>query len=122
MRLKIPLTGTVVKDADGTWGGDPNDPVRIIELDLGNVAWKAVNFDLDKALVEIEVMPGNFVSELDLDVRGKPKIDVEGKRLHKTRMATEQEKASFLQYAKAMLEGHTPEELYQISNCPRLKQ
>lgn len=38
------------------------------------------------------------------------------------RKATEQEKEGFLQYAKDLVEGHTKDELYQISESPRLKK
>lgn len=85
MRFLVPLTGTLL-----TYGptGDPDDPVRVVDLDLGDVRWHAVGFDLENDLVEIEVSG----AEADL-------------------LRVEQ-----------LLEGHTVQELYDMSGPPRLKK
>jgi hypothetical protein len=54
MRLTIPLTGTAIKNLDGSWSGHPQDHVRVIELDLGDISWKTVSIDWDKGLMEVE--------------------------------------------------------------------
>lgn len=130
MRLKIPLTGTISKyhpelaKYGGSSGisGDLNDPVRPVPVNLGNVSWKLVSIDLETDTAEIEVTPSDNISEPDLGAEGKQKKDKDGNLLYKSRQATEQEKVSFLQYAKNLVEGHTKDELYQISKCPRLKR
>jgi len=130
MRLTIPLTGTILEyhpellQYGGSSGisGDPNDPVRPVTIDLGNVSWKLVSIDLETETMEIEVTPSDNVSELDLDTEGKQKVDTEGKPLYKTRPATGVEKLGFLDNAKNLIEGHTKDELYQISKCPKLKK
>jgi hypothetical protein len=59
MRIKIPITGTVISEGtiwDGKLLGDPNDPIRMINIDLGNVSWEAVDVDLENEVMEIEVI------------------------------------------------------------------
>jgi len=83
MRLLVPLTGTLL-----TYGptGEPEDPVRMIDLDLGDVEWHAVGFDLENDLMEIEangsesdilkvkqLLEGNTVQEL-YDMSGSPRL------------------------------------------------
>lgn len=61
MRIKVPITGTVLGfdgeaaklDGHGVTG-DPNDLVRI-DVDLGNVSWRLVSIDLISGMAEIEV-------------------------------------------------------------------
>lgn len=120
MRISIPLTGTV-KELNPL-RGEPSDPVRPIDINLGNVSWTMVDVDLENNLMIIEVEPGNRVSEPDLDGEGKQKIGKEGNPIYITRKATEEEKTGFLQYAQDLIEGHTKDELYAISRCPRLKK
>jgi len=87
MKFLVPLTGTLL-----TYGptGDPDDPVRVIDLDLGDVEWHAVGFDLENGLVEIEVsgaeaamlkikqlLEGNTVQEL-YDMSGSPRLKKPG--------------------------------------------
>ena len=50
MRLRIPLTGTLREDGSG----DPDDPVRVIGVDLGDIGWKALSFDFENGFVEVE--------------------------------------------------------------------
>lgn len=103
MRLIIPLTGTVVNYDPPK--GDPNDPIRLIEIDLGNVSWELVNLDLENEVAEIEVAPGEQLEEAG-----------------EIRPATEVEKQSFLTYAQELIYGKTKDELYSISKSERLKK
>lgn len=120
MRLTIPLTGIVLREGS-VWGkgelsGDPNNPIRPIDIDLGNVSWVMVDVDLENEVMIIEVSPGEEISE---DTGG---VDGEGKPIYKTRKATSQEKVGFLQHAQHLIKSHTKEELYVLSKCPKLKR
>ena len=121
MRLIIPITGNVLAydpvsaEIDGIGiVGDPNDPVRIINIDLGNVSWRLVTIDLESDLAEIEVSPGETVSQLKDG--GNPN-NPEG---WLSRQATEQEKQAFLNYAKNLVESHMIDDLYTMSKSNRL--
>lgn len=119
MRLTIPLTGTVLSEgtlANGKLSGDPNDPIRPIDIDLGNVSWTVVAVDLENEEMEIEVEPGEKVSELTGE------NDTEGNPIYRTRGATQGEKAGFLQHAKHLIESHTKDELYAMAKCPKLNR
>ncbi len=132
MRLKIPLTGTVVREGsvwgDGKLVGDPNDPIRLVDIDLGNVSWRMVDVDLENEEMEIEVIPseviaiptGRFHTVEELDAEHNP-IQVE-REIYEERLATGQEKAGFLQHARDLIEGHTKDELYTMSKCSKLKK
>lgn len=126
MKLTIPLTGTVLVEGDvfgkGDLKGDDKDSIRPVDIDLGNVSWTMVDIDLENEVMEIEVSPADILSEPDLDASGKQKKDKDGNLLYRSREATEQEKAGFLEYARNLIEGHTKEELYSISKCPKLKK
>jgi hypothetical protein len=90
MRLTIPIIGTVLVEGDlsGTGGleGDPNDPIRPVDIDLGNVSWRTISLDLDARTMDIEVTPDDVV--LDGDVQ---------------RAATAAEQLTFLEYAQAQV-------------------
>lgn len=120
MRLTIPLTGTVIAEGsvwgEGKLSGDPNDPIRPIDIDLGNVSWVMVDVDLENEVMVIEVEPGENVSE------PTDEVDGEGKPIFIGRPATEEEKMGFLQHAQQLVEGHTKEELYAMANHPKLKR
>lgn len=120
MRLTIPLTGTVLVEGSvfgaGELSGDPNDPIRPIDINLGNVSWTMVDVDLENEIMVIEVKPVKIVSE------DTGQVDGDGKRIFRQRLVTEEEKADSLQYAKQLVEGHTEEELYAMSKCSRLKR
>ena len=120
MKLTIPLTGTVLVEGsvwgDGKLSGDPNDPVRPVDIDLGNVSWKMVDVNLENETMEIEVSPAEEIDE-DTD-----EIDSEGKPIHRMRKTTGQEKTGFLQHAQHLIESHTKDELYTMSKCSRLKR
>lgn len=126
MRLQIPLTGTVLVEGS-VWGegkltGDNADPIRPIDLDLGNVSWRMVDVDMANEVMIIEVEPAEFVNDPDLDTQGNQKIDADGKPMFKSRPATPREKEGFLQYARQLIEGHTKAELYALAGKPRLKR
>lgn len=120
MRLRIPLTGTVLVEGEvfgkGDLQGDEKDPIRPVDLDLGNVSWAMVNVDLVNEVMEIEVTPSE---KLDEDTGEK---DGDGKSIYLGRKTTELEKVALLEHARNLIEGHTKEELYEISKCPKLKR
>lgn len=120
MRITIPLTGTVLVEGSvhgvGDLVGDDSDPIRPVDIDLGNVSWTLVNIDIDNEVMVIEVEPGEKVSE------PTGESDTEGNPIYKTREATEQEKQGFLQHAQDLVMNHTKDELYTMSKCSRLKR
>jgi len=106
MILTMPLTGKVLIEGNifgaGDLTGDANDPVRPIDIDLGNVSWKVVSIDLDAGVMAIDVTPVDVVPDGD------------GQRA-----ATEAEKLTFLEYAQGKIEPFTKEQLYaQSGNTP----
>lgn len=121
MNLIIPLTGTVLVEGsvwgDGKLSGDDKDPIRPVDIDLGNVSWTMVDTDLENETMEIEVTPGDTVSE------PTGEIDLETKEpIYISRPATKEERAGFLRDAQKLIETHTKDELYQMSGCSRLKR
>lgn len=128
MRILVPITGTAL--TLDPISGDPDDPIRLIDIDLGNVSWKLIRLDLDNDMAEIEITPGDKVSfptgefgmfgTSEKDAKGKPIY--EELEIYETRQATEAEKQSLLDYARNLVEGHTKDELYQMSGCSRLKR
>ena len=120
MRLTIPLTGTVLVEGsvhgDGLLGGADNDPIRPININLGNVSWTMIDIDLENEVMIIEVEPGDTISE------PTGEIDAEDNPIYISRPATDEEKINLLQHAKDLIEGHTKNELYTISKCSRLKR
>lgn len=72
IRIKLPLTGTLISLKPLL--GDDNDPVRVINLDLGDVSWQAVfnpetcdtMIDVDKKSIEVDVqVPRHKVKVID---------------------------------------------------------
>ena len=114
MRLSIPLTGTVL--VENPLVGDDNDPVRPIDIDLGNVSWTAMGIDLENEVMVIEVEPADTVDEPTGEVDG------EGNPVYRLRPATAEEKAGFLQHAQGLIMEHTKDEPYEMSGCARLKR
>jgi len=114
MRLRVPITGTVLSTAPLT--GDNDDPIRPVPIDLGHVSWELVDVDLEEEVMTIEVQPATEVSE------ETGEIDDGGNPVTRLRPATAEEKEGFLQYARDVVEGHTREELYVISGSPKLKR
>lgn len=109
MRLKIPLTGKILEytpefegyGPSGEISGDPANPVRPVPINLGNVKWNLVSIDLETDTAEIEVSPGEGING---------------------RLATDEEKQGFLDYAKNLVEEHTIDELYAMTNSKRLEK
>lgn len=120
MKLTIPLTGTVLVEGsfrgDGKLTGDPEDPIRPVDIDLGNVSWTLIEVDLENEVMVIEVEPAE---ELDEDTGKK---DAEGEPIYRRRQATKQERKGFLQYARDLVMNHTKDELYQMTGSPKLKR
>lgn len=120
MRLTVPLTGTVLQEGS-VWGkddliGDPNDPIRLVEIDLGNVSWRMVDVDIENEVMIIEVSPAEEIGE------DTGQVDGGGKPIKIRRPTTKQEKIASLQNAQQIIEGHTKDELYAMSKCQRLKR
>ena len=121
MRIRVPVTGKVL-DYDPVGAqmdgigivGDPNDPVRLIDINLGNVSWRLVTIDLENDLAEIEISPANKVSLL------KAGGDPENSDDWTSRPPTDGEKQGFLDYAKSLVENRTKDELYGSTKSTRL--
>lgn len=120
MRLTLPLTGTVLVEGsvwgDGKLSGDPDDPIRPIDIKLRNVSWTMVDVDLENEVMVIEVKPAEMIEE------DTGEVDGEGHPVRRGRPTTQQEKVAFLQVAKDLVEGHTKDELYTMAKAPRLKR
>ena len=121
MRLRVPITGTVLEydpvagQMDGIGVvGDPNDPVRVVNINLGNVSWRLVTIDLENDLAEIEVKPGENISLL------KDGGNPDNRNDWISRFATEEEKQEFINYAQQAVESKTADELYAITKAKRL--
>lgn len=119
MRLSVPLTGTVLVEGavhgSGDLVGDPNDPIRPILLDLGEVSWTMIDVDLDNGLMIIEVTANNKTADETSDPVGDG-------RYIKTRPTTAAEKIKCLQDCQAAVMGHTKEELYAMTGESPLKR
>ncbi|MBA7633068.1 hypothetical protein ES703_40625 [subsurface metagenome] len=120
MRLKVPITGTVLgydpvgAQYDGLGvSGDPDNPITPI-LTLPNCNWRLISFDLEKDLAEIEVTPIQSVGVL------KDGGNPDNLEDWTSRPATEEEKQGFLDYTKNLVEGHTIDELYVLAKAKRL--
>ncbi len=120
MRLAVPITGTVLREGS-LWGsgeleGEPNDPIRLIDIDLGNVSWRMVDVDIENEVAVIEVEPGKMISE------DTGQVDEDREPIFNTRAATAQEKVGFLNQARGLVEGKSKAELYSMSKSARLKR
>jgi hypothetical protein len=93
VRLEIPLTGTIINEQP--LQGDPTDPIRPVDLDLGNVSWRLLDVDVERGVAIIEVEPAKNVVE-STTADGKPI----------TRPATEQEQNALLAYAASVVAGY----------------
>lgn len=101
MKISIPLTGTLISYNPEI--GDTSDPVRIINLNLGNVSWQLISLDLVNDLALIEVTPAD-------------EGDFSGVR----RPLTAVEKQKLLDDVKSLLLNNSVARLYQISGSARL--
>ncbi len=131
MRVKIPMTGTVIDfdpenyklDGIGV-SGDPNDPVRPISLDLGGVSWRLIGIDLENDLMEVDIEVPDKIPEPVFDSEGKPVIikdsnTPEGRQAIIMRPATPIEKQQILANAQNVL-NKTADELYSLTKQKRL--
>jgi hypothetical protein len=127
MRIKIPMTGTVIDfdpelaklDGIGV-SGDPTDPVRPVQVDLGNVKWKLINIDLENDLMEIEIEAPENIPVPSFDEHGTPILDGKGKQLTVLRPATAEEKQALLDSAQHIIESNTVDDLYAQTQDARL--
>lgn len=126
MRLRIPMTGTVIDfdpecyllDGIGI-GGDDNDPVRPVNLNLGGISWHLVSIDLENDLMEVEAEAPEQISEPVLDAEGKQVLE-DGKPKFSTRPTTPTEKQQILANAQHILESMTADEIYALTGDKRL--
>lgn len=127
MRLKIPITGTVIDydpeaaKLDGIGiSGDNNDPVRVVSLDLGNISWHLVTIDLENSLMEVEAEASEKIDVPVLDTEGKPVLNEDGIPEVSTRPTTPAEKQQILDNAQHILESKTSDEIYSLTGDKRL--
>jgi len=112
MRIKIPLTGTLLTEEP--YIGDGDDPVRIIELDLGDLSWEAVAWDWERELVEIDVEPApRYVGRVD---------DQDNPIPDETPAEYKARRAYALEHVRWLLLDHTVEELREMSGSPSLRR
>ena len=104
MRMTMPITGTV-KEEKPYIAGDENDPIRMIDINLGNVSWRLVSLDLENEAMEIEVKPSETINDAGI-----------------IRPTTIQEKTQFIEAVRNWsLERMPKEALYALSKSPYLK-
>ncbi|MHB8084337.1 MAG: hypothetical protein ACYDHZ_00730 [Dehalococcoidia bacterium] len=122
MRLKIPMTGTVIDfdpeaaKLDGIGiVGDPTDPVRPININLGGIFWKLVSIDLDNDLMEVEASAQDNADVPMLDSKGKAVFDANGQQKYVTHLLTDAEKQAVLDNAQAILDGMTNEAMHALT-------
>lgn len=115
MKMRVPITGTV-KEIMPFISGDNDDPIRMVDVDLGNVSWRLISLDLDNEQMEIEVTPSEVTSE------ETGEVDEHGKPIFATRPTTAKEKTQLLKHAHGLsLEKMSKQALYALSGSPRLK-
>lgn len=127
MILKIPMTGTVIDfdpecyklDSIGI-SGDPADPVRVVNLDLGGIAWHLVSIDLENDLMEVEAEAPQEVVLPMLDSNGEPVLDTDGTPRFSRMTLTPAEKQQILINAQHILESKTADEIYSLTGDRRL--
>jgi len=114
MLISIPLTGRVI--SYDPLIGDDDDPIRLIDIDLGDVSWELVNIDLEHDLALIDVTPAD---EGDFPTG---KIDKEKNPIMTHRRRTNKEKQGLLDNVKSMIQDKSIDELYRVSKSARLKK
>ena len=115
MRIKLPITGTVT-EIEPFISGDPNDPIRKVDIDLGNVSYKLISIDLDAEEMEIEITP-----KLET-IYATGEVHEDGKIKKAMRPTTQQERNAFIEHARDhSLERMSKQALYAMSNSPPLK-
>ena len=114
MRMRIPITGTV-KEVTPYISGDNDDPIRIININLGDVSCELVHLDLENEEMEIEVTP-NPITKYDTG-----EVDGEGRPIFAHRSATEEEEGNRREGALNLsLSRMSKQALYALSKSPRL--
>lgn len=114
MRMKFPITGTV-KEIDPYVSGDLDDPIRPVDLNLGNVSCRLIKLDIEAEDMELEVTP-NPMTRYDTG-----EVDEGGKPIFAYKPATEEEKQNRREAALNLsLSRMSREALYALSKSPRL--
>lgn len=114
MKMKIPLTGTV-REAKPYVSGEPDDPIRMVNIDLGNVSWTLITLDLDDKTMEIEVTPSEK-TEYDTG-----EVDEQGQPIWASRPTTPKERTRLIDNARNhSLARMSKQALYARSKSPRL--
>jgi hypothetical protein len=94
MKISVPLTGTLI--SYNPMIGDQHDPVRPVELNLGDVSWQLISLDLERDLALIEVTPSPALSDID--------------------------KRKCLENIKSLLLTKSADDLYKLTKSPKLKK
>ncbi|MBU0791544.1 MAG: hypothetical protein KKC55_13820 [Gammaproteobacteria bacterium] len=110
MRITLPLTGKVKEYIGDVVIGDNDDPIRPVDVDLGNVSWRMVDLDVDSETMTIEVQAAEKLSVQTGMIGDEP--------VYETRPMTEEEKQFSLDWAKAI--EAKGDELYDITKCHKL--
>lgn len=117
MRMLVPITGRVKDfnekraklDGVGVSGYD-DDPIQLININLGNVSWKLISIDLETDEAEIEVTAATHVGIGDPKNGGY------------ARLTTPEEKIQLLADAQNMITGKSKDQLYAETGSPKLKK
>lgn len=112
MKIAIPLTGKVVAEEPLT--GDGLDPIRPVDIDLGNVSWVLDRIDLENEVAVIEVTPSEYINVQVGEQAGEPVFE--------QRKATVKEKQGALLKVQNLVHKHSKDELYAMSKCHRLER
>lgn len=113
--LEVPITGTV-KQVEPCILGDDDDPIRLIDVKLGNVSWRLIELDLDNEIMKIEVISSPTTG---YDTGQKDKED---KPIWTDRPTTPEERAELIENARNhSLERMSKQALYALSKSPKLK-
>ena len=100
----------------GLLKGSPDDPIRLIDINLGHVSWTMVDVDTENEVMVIEVSPEETIGE------DTGEVDDKDNPIYTIRQTTEKEKEDFLLHARKLVEGKTYDELYETSKSPKLKR
>lgn len=107
MKIGIPLTGKLVSESPLL--GDVSNPIRPVDIDLGNVSWILDHIDLENEIAVIEVTPSEHII-----VKVGAKFNY--------RKATVKEKQNALLKVQHLIYNYSKDELYNISKCHRLER
>ena len=118
MLISVPLTGRVI--SYHPLKGDPNDPVRPIDIEFGMTYAEAISFDFENDLVLMKITPTDLVKEEKSQLTGK--LDEDGHPIYRKKKRTEQGKQAILNNIKAQIQDKSLDELYRVSKCARLKK